>query len=118
MYMKKVYEIGTVFLCKVLKISKTYFTVRTSTQERGIVFINDISDYFVKDLEQIVGVGDVLYLTLKEVKGDGNFVFSFKTNKASYLRTPFEWDLSKSSNKDEFQNLFDFVNKEIKKWRK
>ena len=110
---------GTVFLCKVVYISKNFFEIRTTNGEKGIVYINEISDYFVNDLKAVINENDILYLTLKDIKPDGTLLLSFKENRSYFLRTPFEFELTKSEEiKTKFQNLFDFTNKEIKKWKK
>ncbi|MBR2998851.1 MAG: hypothetical protein IKF44_00440 [Mycoplasmataceae bacterium] len=115
---KNNYEPGTIFLCKVLSISKNFFEVITSNKIKGIVFINETSDYYVKNLNNIISVGSILYLTLKEIKKD-MFIFSFKESRTSFLKTPFNFQLTNlEASKKDFENLLKFTNKEIKKWKK
>ncbi|MBD5423264.1 MAG: hypothetical protein HDR43_02095 [Mycoplasma sp.] len=112
-------KIGLVFLCKVNFIAKNYFKVETADGKIGIIYINEISDYFVNDINSIIKIDDIIYLTLKEVKDNGVLVFSFKENKTHFLRTPFEFKFSEQDpNENKFQNLFNFTNEEIKKWKK
>lgn len=108
-------QIGMIFLCKVTLIAKNYFQVETTENQKGVAYINEISDYFVKSIDSIVKVNDIVYLVLKSVRDDGVLVFSFKENKPFFLRAPFEF---KFGEKSTFQKLFDFTNKEIKKWKK
>lgn len=107
--------IDDVVLCKVTKIHKTYFEVLTSCGNRGIVYISDISDYYVKDISEIVEMNTILYLIVKEKK-EGRFVLSFKKNRSEFLRTPFEFKIE--NNNTNFKNLYDFTRKEINKWKK
>lgn len=115
---EKKYKEGTVFLCKVTSISKNFFEVLTSNKEKGVVYINDVSDYYVTNLNNLVNIGDIVYLTYKGQNNNDILLFSFKENRSLFLRTPFEFELDKINQKNDFQNLFDFTNKEIKKWKK
>lgn len=108
-------KIDDVVLSKVTKIHKTFFEVLTSCGHKGIVYISDISDYYVKDINEIVQPNSILYLIVKEKKSD-HFILSFKKNRSEFLRTPFEFRIEhKETN---FKNLFDFTRKEINKWKK
>lgn len=109
------HKIGMIFLCKVTFIAKNYFEVETTESEKGVTYINEISDYFVKNINSILNINDIIYLVLKSVRDDGVLVFSFKENKPFFLRAPFEFNFSERSS---FQKLFDFTNKEIKRWKK
>ncbi len=116
---KNNYEPGTIFLCKVTSIAKNYFEVLTSNKEQGLVYINETSDYFIKDLNGIINIGDIFYLTLKKIRNDGVLLLSFKENRSCFLKMPFEFKINKSHDDSyKFQNVFDFTNKEIKKWKK
>lgn len=111
-------KIGTVSLCKITAIKKNHFEVITPEKELGIVLINEASDYFVNDLNDIISVGDVIYLIYKERGRDNKWLFSFKERRSHYLRTPFEFDIQQNVNRMEFEKLFNFTNEEIKKWKK
>lgn len=116
---EKKYEIGNIYLCKIVSISKKWFEVLTTNHDKGVAYINEISDYFVNDINSLVNVGDILYLTLINIKEDGILNFSFKENRSNFLRAPFKFEISENNQKqEEFQNLFEFTNKEIKKWKK
>ena len=116
---KRRYEIGESILCKVVAINKNYFEIQTLDKEKGITYVNEISDYYVNNLKSVVNVGDVLYLKFKSVRQDGTLLLSFKENRSYFLRTPFEFELNESNEeKTKFQNLFKFTNEEIKKWKK
>lgn len=113
------YEKGTIFLCKVVSLQKNFFEVVTPNQEKGIVYINEISDYYVNSLNSIVEIGNILYLTLKEINEDGLLILSFKESRSYFLRMPFKFELNNFDNDNcKFQGLYDFTNKEIKKWKK
>lgn len=104
-----------IVLCRVSKIGKTYFEVVTSFGKKGVVFINEVSDYFVKDLDEIVQMNNILYLVIKGEK-DGKLLLSFKENRSEFLKTPFEFSIKKTNLN--FENLYTFTNKEIAKWKK
>ncbi len=110
-------KIGLVFLCKTTFIGKNFFKVETANGEKGLVYINEVSDYYVNDLRAIIKENDIIYLTLKSIQGDNTLIFSLKENKTCFLKTPFEFNFSKDFS-DKFQNLFNFTNEEIKKWKK
>ncbi len=110
-------KIGLVFLCKTAFIGKNFFEVETTNGEKGIVYINEVSDYYVNNLNSIVKEHDIIYLTLKSIREDGILMFSLKENKTHFLKTPFEFNFNKNFS-DKFQNLFNFTNEEIKKWKK
>lgn len=115
---KNRYKIGESLLCRVTHVHKNFFEVITSNKDIGKIYVKEISDYYVKDLISIVKIGDVLYLTLKGFLDDGTLLFSFKENRSYFLRTPFEFKIAESNEeKNGFERLFDFVNKEIKKWK-
>lgn len=82
-----------------------------------MVYINEVSDYYVNDLRAIIKENDIIYLTLKSIQDDNTLIFSLKENKTCFLKTPFEFNFSKDFS-DKFQNLFNFTNEEIKKWKK
>lgn len=104
-----------IVLCKIIKIGKTFFEVETSFGMKGIVFINEISDYFIKNINEIVQIGNILYLTIKG-ENKGKLILSFKENRSEFLKTPFEFTIKKT--KQNFKNLYIFTNKEIEKWKK
>ena len=110
-------KIGLVFLCKTTFICKNFFKVETANGEKGMVYINEVSDYYVNDLRAIIKENDIIYLTLKSIQDDNTLIFSLKENKTCFLKTPFEFNFSKDFS-DKFQNLFNFTNEEIKKWKK
>ena len=107
--------INKIVLGKVTKIGKTFFEVITSDRTKGVVFVNEVSDYYVNDLNNVVNVGDVLYLVVKKIEND-RLILSFKENRSDFLRTPFEYSLIDSKNED-FKNVLEFTKKEIKKWK-
>ena len=105
----------SIVLCKVTKINKTYFEVITSCNRKGIVYISDISDYYVKDINEIVELNVILYLIVKESHKD-RLILSFKQNRSEFLRTPFEFKIAAKDT--HFENLYDFTRREIQKWKK
>lgn len=107
--------VGKVVLCKVTKVRKLYFEVLTSDSQKGIVFIKEISDYFVQNLEETIKVNNILYLLVKGYY-DGMLLCSFKETRSDFLRSPFSYVIKDT--RQGFQNLFDFTNKEVEKWKK
>ncbi len=106
----------SIYLCKVTAVSKNFFEVVTTEKENGIVYLSDVSDYFVSNLRDVVHIGDIFYLVYKSMKDKDTIIFSFKKNKSPFLRSPFDFGLEKENSY--FQGLLDHTNKEIKKWNK
>lgn len=104
-----------IVLCKITKIGKTHFKIVTSFGKKGIVFINEISDYYIKNINEIVQLNNILYLIIKGEE-NGKLILSFKENRSEFLKTPFEFAIKKTNLN--FKNLYTFTNKEIQKWKK
>ncbi len=111
-------KIGLSLLCKVTGINKNFFEVETSNGTKGIVYINETSDYFIKDLNKIIFVGDILYLVLKKIDRSGLLYFSFKEKRPFYLKNPFEFTIELEQNENNFNGLLNFTVSEVKKWKK
>ena len=71
-------KIGLVFLCKTTFIGKNFFKVETEKKKKGIVYINEVSDYYINDLHSIIKEHDIIYLTLKSIQDDNSLIFSLK----------------------------------------
>ncbi|MGL6125090.1 MAG: hypothetical protein ACRC1F_01205 [Metamycoplasmataceae bacterium] len=107
---KKLYIKG-----KISKINKNFFVVITSDNKMGVVYINDISDYYIKNLSTVFEIGEELELLVKYIKDDIYFC-DFKSGKPDFLNFPFEYEINET--KSGFNNLLEYNKKEVLKWKK
>ncbi len=107
---KKIYIKG-----KINKINKNFFQVITPNNEQGIVYINDVSDFYINSLSSIFKIGEDVELLVKYYK-DGIYFCDFKSERADYLNFPFAYDIQET--KSGFQNLLTYNKKEVLKWKK
>ncbi|MGL4343100.1 MAG: hypothetical protein ACRCRZ_00830 [Metamycoplasmataceae bacterium] len=87
----------------------------TDDKQKGILYINNISDYYISDLNVIFKEGDFLFLKEILVKKNVKY-FDFKEDRPRFLRQPFSFDLEETKNN--FINLKNKVDEDIKKWTK
>lgn len=107
--------IGKTVLGKVTRIGKKYFEITTPNKIRGIIFIKEMSDFFVKEVEELIQIDKIIYVKVKGIYED-KLICSFKENRADFLRSPFDFEI-KNTQKD-FENLYNFTNEEVRKWKK
>lgn len=107
---KKLYIKG-----RITKINKNFFVFVTMDNKMGVVYINDISDYYIKDLKLIFGLGEQLELLVKYIKDDIYFC-DFKTGRPDFLHFPFKYEINETKNG--FNNLSKYNKEEVLKWRK
>ena len=107
---KKIYIKG-----KVKKITKNFVEVITSDNKVGIIYINDVSDYYIRSLPKIFGIGEELELLVKSIKEDVYFC-DFKSGRADYLNFPFKYEIKETENG--FTNLLKYNKEEVMKWKK
>lgn len=107
--------IGKTILGKVTKVGKKYFEIVTPNKIKGIIFIKEISDFFVKEVEDLIQINKIIYVKVKGIYED-KLICSFKENRADFLRSPFDFEI-KNTQKD-FENLYNFTNEEVRKWKK
>lgn len=99
---------------KVTKLDKKNFEFITPDNKKGIVFISEISDYYIDEIKSIIKISSFLTLEVIEIKND-LLHCSFKGIRPDYLKNPFKYKLQETNNK--FQNLLNFTKKEIEKWK-
>lgn len=107
---KKVYIKG-----KVTKINKNFFEVLTSDNKKGIVYINDVSDFYISNLSLVFEIGEELELLVKSFRDDIYFC-NFKSWRPDFLNFPFKYEIGET--KSGFKNLSKYNKKEVLKWRK
>lgn len=108
--MKQKYVTG-----KINKITKNFFSVVIEGDKKGLVYINDISDYYINDINRFFEIGEEFELLIKYFKDDIYFC-DFKTGRADYLNFPFEYKIKETKNK--FENLYNYNEQEVLKWKK
>jgi ribosomal protein S1 len=94
------------------KITKNFVEVQTEDNKVGIIYINDVSDYYVRSLPEIFHLGEKLELLVKSFK-DNVYFCDFKSGRADYLNFPFKYEIKETASA--FQNLLNFNNKEVDK---
>ncbi|MGL5308824.1 MAG: hypothetical protein ACRC9F_02115 [Metamycoplasmataceae bacterium] len=100
---------------KVTRINKNFIVLITKNREMCVVYVNDISDYYIENLKSIFVIGEELELLVKYVKDDIYFC-DFKTGKPDFLNFPFEYEINET--KSGFDNLSKYNEKEVMKWIK
>ncbi|MGL4252107.1 MAG: hypothetical protein ACRDCJ_00210 [Metamycoplasmataceae bacterium] len=107
---KKMYMKG-----KITRINKNFLVVITKNRKMGVVYVNDISDYYIENLKTLFRIGEELELLVKYVKDDIYFC-DFKTGKADFLNFPFKYEIHET--KSGFNNLSKYNEEEVMKWIK
>lgn len=100
---------------KVTKINKNFFEVITSDNKMGMVYINDVSDYYISNLSAFFEIGEELELLVKYFK-DEIYFCDFKSGRPDFLNFPFKYEINET--KSGFNNLSEYNKKEVLKWRK
>ncbi len=100
---------------KITKITKNFFQVITKDNELGIVYINDVSDFYISSLSSIFQIDEEIELLVKYSK-DGIYFCDFKSERADYLNFPFLYHIKET--KSGFTNLATHNKKEVLKWKK
>ncbi|UWD34229.1 S1 RNA-binding domain-containing protein [Mesomycoplasma molare] len=110
-------EIGDLVTGKVKKIVKNYFWVDLPKGYQGVVFIKEVSDYYIKDLTEMFVIGDEIKLKILDINHENKKVsLSFKAIRPKYLKIPFTYKLCET--KSGFKNLFLHTKREVEKWKK
>jgi len=107
---EKLYVFG-----KIVKITKNFFLVIVKDKKQGLVYINDISDYYINDLSLLFTIGEEIELLVKYIKDDIYFC-DFKNGRADFLNFPFKYQIAET--KSGFKNLYKYNNEEVLKWKK
>ncbi|MGZ9413512.1 S1 RNA-binding domain-containing protein [Mycoplasma sp. 480] len=110
-------ENGEIVTGKVKKIFKNYFCVNLKDGYQGIVFIKEISDYYIQNLEEMFIIGDEIKLKILSINHHTKkATLSFKQIRPKYLKSPFSFKLTETENG--FKNLLRFTKNEVEKWKK
>lgn len=72
------FEVGQVVEGKVVKITKFGAFVELAEGKQGLIHISQISQNFVKNVEDYLKVGDIVKAQVREVKSDGRVNLSMK----------------------------------------
>ncbi|WGI36672.1 S1 RNA-binding domain-containing protein [Mesomycoplasma lagogenitalium] len=108
---------GDIVTGKVKSINKNYFWVDLPNDYQGVVFIQEVSDYYIKNLSEMFVLGDEIKLKVLSVSHRNKKAsLSFKAIRPKYLKIPFTYKINETKNG--FENLFQHAKKEVEKWRK
>ncbi|MDK2819705.1 MAG: S1 domain-containing protein [Mycoplasmataceae bacterium] len=100
---------------KIIRITKNFFEIETKEKKLGLIYVNDISDFYIRNLSSIFQLGEEVEVLIKYLKDDIYFC-DFKHGRADYLNFPFEYKIEKTENG--FKNLYNYNKKEVAKWKK
>lgn len=110
-------QVGEIVLGKVKSINKNFFWVDLPEEYQGVVFINEISDFFIKDINKIVKIDDVIKLeVLNYNEKKKKACLSWKKIRPKYLKKPFEFEIKETPKG--FDNLLKHAKKEVEDWKK
>ncbi|MBN3534828.1 S1 RNA-binding domain-containing protein [Mycoplasma procyoni] len=108
---------GDIVVGRVKNIFKNYFWVDIDDDYQGVVFINEVSDYFVKDLHDFFKLGDYVKLKIINVNHyNKKMSLSFKALNPKLLKNPFNYKICETDSG--FENLFKHALKEVEEWKK
>ncbi|AAT28041.1 S1 RNA-binding domain protein [[Mycoplasma] mobile] len=84
---------------------------------KAIVFINELSDYFVQNISHLFKIGEKIFVQIYKIEEEEKVLYcSYKALMPNLLKEPFDHVIEETKNG--FQNLLNKTNKEIKKWKK
>ncbi|MBN0970584.1 hypothetical protein [Mycoplasma phocoeninasale] len=104
-------DIEKIIRAKVTKVWKNTVNLVTKNNVRCFLNINEVSDYYVNNLNLLFEVGQIREVQIIDVMPTGEYLVSFKRIHPRMLRNPFSFKLEKNDPK--FKNLLDFTNKGI-----
>lgn len=108
---------GQIVKGTVKSISQKHFWVDLPCKFQGVVFISEVSDFFVQDITKYVSLGEIISLKILTVNIESKKVtLSFKALRPHLLKTPLEYPLKPTRNG--FKNLLNHAEEEIKQWKK
>ncbi|MGY6172426.1 S1 RNA-binding domain-containing protein [Candidatus Mycoplasma pogonae] len=97
---------------KVKSISDKYFWVDLEDDYQGVIFVNEISDYFVSDINKVVTIGDIISLKVLTVNHKNKkSTLSYKAIRPKYQKSAYIY-LIKPTAKG-FKNLKKHAEEEI-----
>ncbi|BDX52474.1 hypothetical protein [Metamycoplasma equirhinis] len=105
------YQVGKIIKAKVIKVWKNTINLLTKDNVKCFLNINEVSDYYVGNLNLMFKNGQIKEVQIIELMGGGELVVSFKRIHPKELRNPFTFKLEKETAK--FDALLDFTNKGI-----
>lgn len=110
-------QVGKIVLGKVKSISKNYFWVDMENDYQGVVFIDEISDFYINDINKIIKIDDILKLeVLNYNEKNKKACLSLKRVKPKNMKNPFEFELKETP--QGFKNLLKHAKKEVEDWKK
>ena len=86
----RTFEVGDTFEGKVKTITDFGAFVELSPSKDGMVHISEFSPSRVRSVEDVVSVGDVVPVVVKEVRGDGRISLSIKDRDPSFFDSLLE----------------------------
>ncbi|WP_412031736.1 hypothetical protein [Metamycoplasma buccale] len=105
-------KIGKIIKAKVVKVWKNVIILITKDNEKCHLNINEISDYFIKDISSMFEVGDIKEIQVIDIMPNHEYLVSFKKIHPKELRNPFSFRMDKDNTN--FEALLDFTNKGLR----
>lgn len=81
-------KIGDMLEVEVIKIHNFGAVVRLPQNARGLIHISQVSDTFVKNINEHLKVGDKVSARVKKISADGKIDLSLKKNNKPTAATP------------------------------
>lgn len=98
-------KVGDVVQGKITAIKEYGAFVEIGPQQFGLIHISEVSDQYVRDIEDYIQVGDVLDLKVIEIDESGKVSLSFKALHHKKKRYDIQLDIG-----------FEPLKKVLKKW--
>lgn len=99
---------------KVESVNKSFLFVKLENNKKGRVHISEISDFFIRDLDNMFVIGaefDFVIIGEKQMGSSTFFDLSFKKNRPWLQKKPFDFKLL--SSEESFKKLYDNTLKHI-----
>lgn len=98
---------------KIVWIGKTVIKIELENNTIGNLYVSEISDYYVWDIEKYFALGEILdFIILKS--SDDKILLGWKQINPRFQKNPFTFTIEETENG--FTNLKSYINKEIKEW--
>ena len=94
---------GDIVRGKVVQISRTHLIANLESGEAALLYIVEISDYYVSSISSMFEKGRWYDFVILSVSKDNQIAISWKQIVPRYLKNPFEFKLEETKNG--FKNL-------------
>ncbi|MBU1087490.1 MAG: S1 RNA-binding domain-containing protein [Candidatus Omnitrophica bacterium] len=82
------FKIGDTLEVEVIKIHNFGAVVKLSQNARGLIHISQVSDSFVKNINDFLKIGDKVNARIKKISADGKIDLTLKKNIKPAVQTP------------------------------